>query len=47
MPVGGSGVQSIEYDEETGDMYATYDDEGCITDVNMEPNGDIYVEYEE
>lgn len=47
MPIGGSGVQSIEYDEETGDMYATYDDEGGITDVSMEPNGDIYVEYEE
>ena len=46
MPAG-SGVQSIEYEEETGDMYATYDDESGVTDVYMEPNGDIYVESEE
>jgi hypothetical protein len=46
MPSGG-GVSSIEYDAATGDMYATYDDESGVTDVYMEPNGDIYVEYEE
>ena len=46
MPVGGSGIQSIEYDGATGDMYATYDDESGVTDVSMEPNGDIIVEYE-
>lgn len=43
---GGTGVQSIEYDDATGDMYATYDDESGVTDVSMDPNGDIYVEYE-
>lgn len=46
MPLG-SGVSSIEYDDATGDMYATYDDESGVTDVYMEPNGDIYVESEE
>lgn len=46
MPIGGSGIQSIEYDDDTGDMYATYDDESGVTDVSMAPNGDIYVEYE-
>lgn len=43
----GTGVQGIEYDGETGDLYATYDDESGVTDVYMESNGDIYVEIEE
>lgn len=44
---GGSGVSSIEYDEETGDLIATYDDASGVTDVYMdETTGDIYVEQE-
>lgn len=42
-----NGVSEIEYDDVTGDIYATYDDKSGITDVYMEPNGDIYVESEE
>lgn len=43
----GSGVSNIEYEDETGDMYATYDEDDGVTDVWMEENGDIYVEIEE
>lgn len=47
MPAAIGGVSDIEYDETTGDMYAVYDNEGGITDVYMDANGDIYVESEE
>lgn len=43
----GSGVSNIEYEDETGDMYATYDEADGVTDVYMEENGDIYAEIEE
>lgn len=43
----GSGISSIEYEDETGDMYATYDDADGVTDVYMDENGDIYAEIEE
>ena len=45
--MGGSGVSSIEYNEATGDLYATYNDETGVTDVYMdEATGDIYAEIE-
>lgn len=43
----GSGITNIEYEDETGDMYATFDDADGVTDVYMEENGDIYAEIEE
>ena len=43
----GSGVSNIEYEDETGDMYATFDDADGVTDVYMDENGDIYAEIEE
>ena len=43
----GSGVSNIEYEDETGDMYATYNEADGVTDVYMEENGDIYAEIEE
>lgn len=43
----GSGVTNIEYEDETGDMYATFDDADGVTNVYMEENGDIYAEIEE
>lgn len=46
--VSGTGIQDIEYDEETGDIYATYDDDIGVTDIYMdEVTGDIFVEIEE
>jgi hypothetical protein len=43
----GSGVSNIEYEDATGDMYATFDSADGVTDVYMEENGDIYAEIEE
>lgn len=43
----GSGVSNIEYEDETGDMYATYDEADGVSDVWMDENGDIYAEIEE
>jgi hypothetical protein len=43
----GSGVSSIEYDDATGDMYATFNDADGVTDVYMDENGNIYVDIEE